>query len=129
MDFISRLSTSAQRRVYRALLCRAIGRYLEGDLALEQLDVHLRAGTIDLRGLTLNVDAVNAMLAGEPVRVRGGQILRRAHFAAGAVYGGQSRGGRSRSGKGGRRAPSRRAPRAMQRALVLVAPHLPVCTT
>ena len=74
MEFISRLSTSAQRRVYRALLCRAIGRYLEGDLALEQLDVHLRAGTIDLHGLALNVDAVNAMLAGEPVRVLSGKI-------------------------------------------------------
>ena len=80
MEFISRLSTSAQRRVYRALLCRAIGRYLEGDLALEQLDVHLRAGTIDLRGLTNLIQLAGACrMAKAVVSVDAGPM----HVAAG----------------------------------------------
>ena len=62
MDLLRRLTDPALKRLYKFVLKRLIGRFLLSELALSDLNVHLRAGTIELRSLTLDADAINAML-------------------------------------------------------------------
>ena len=65
---------ATRQRIYRFFICRAVGNYFEGPIGLEQLDVRLRDGTIELRGLALNVAATNELLKAQPFRVVTGHI-------------------------------------------------------
>jgi autophagy-related protein 2 len=53
------LTDPALRRLYKFVVKRLIGRFLVDELDLSQLDVRLRAGTIELHDLELDVDALN----------------------------------------------------------------------
>ncbi|CCI41023.1 unnamed protein product [Albugo candida] len=61
MQFLRQLTDPALKRLYKFVLKRLIGRYLAHDeLDLDQLDVHVRAGKIELCDLKLNADVLNA---------------------------------------------------------------------
>lgn len=52
----------ALKRLLKFLLKRNIGRYLESELDLEQLDVELGTGRLELRNVLLACDAINTDL-------------------------------------------------------------------
>jgi autophagy-related protein 2 len=52
----------ALRRVLKFALKRAVGRFLRAELDLEQLDVQLGAGAVELRGVLLDCDALTERL-------------------------------------------------------------------
>ena len=52
----------ALRRVFKFVLKRALGRVLKNELNLEQLDVALGSGTLELRDAVLNCDYVRQQL-------------------------------------------------------------------
>jgi hypothetical protein len=54
----------ALRRVLKFVLKRSLGRYLQTDLDLEQLDVQLGSGAVELRNALLNCDSINQRLVG-----------------------------------------------------------------
>jgi autophagy-related protein 2 len=56
----------ALRRVLKFVLKRSVGRYLQNDLDLEQLDVQLGTGAIELRNALLNCDSINERLVRRP---------------------------------------------------------------
>lgn len=63
----------AIKRVCKFLLKKKLGKFILGDIDLNQLDVQLGAGTIQLSDLALNVDYINEkvgpsflMLVSEP---------------------------------------------------------------
>lgn len=47
------------KRVYKFLLKRLLGRLLVNEIDLEQLEVQLGAGTLELRDLLLDTDYLN----------------------------------------------------------------------
>ena len=49
----------ALRRVYKFILKRLLGNILRNELDMEQLDVQLGAGTVELRDLSLNTEYIN----------------------------------------------------------------------
>lgn len=49
----------AIKRVCKFLLKKKLGKFILGDIDLNQLDVQLGAGTIQLSDLALNVDYIN----------------------------------------------------------------------
>src|SRR5437660_8342791 len=58
------------KRVYKFILKRAIGQLIVGgDLDLNQLEVQLASGTIELLNLKLNVDGINQVLAPLPLAI------------------------------------------------------------
>jgi hypothetical protein len=44
------------RRIYKFLLKRTIGKYLQGELLIEQLVVESREGVVTLHDIRLNID-------------------------------------------------------------------------
>lgn len=78
MQFFKHLTDPALKRLYKFVLKRMIGRFLAADeLDLDQLDVHLRSGRMELCDLLLNADVLNAELcepAGLPFRVKKGYL-------------------------------------------------------
>ncbi|DAZ97573.1 TPA: hypothetical protein N0F65_005545 [Lagenidium giganteum] len=61
MNFFKQLTDPALKRLYKFVLKRLIGRFLADDeIDLDQLDVHLGAGRIELCDLLLNADVINA---------------------------------------------------------------------
>lgn len=78
MQFFKHLTDPALKRLYKFVLKRMIGRFLADDtLDLDQLDVHLRAGKIELCDLQLNADVLNAELCAAhalPFRVKRGYL-------------------------------------------------------
>lgn len=50
------------KRVLKSVLKKTVGRYLQSEPDLDQLDVQLSKGTFELRNVLLNCDAVNAQL-------------------------------------------------------------------
>lgn len=52
----------ALKRVLKFLLKRSLGRYLRNELDLQQLDVQLGSGTLELRDVLLNCDNINQQL-------------------------------------------------------------------
>lgn len=56
------LSRWAIKRICKFLLKKKLGDYILGDIDLDQLDVQLREGKIQLNDLALNVDFVNRKL-------------------------------------------------------------------
>lgn len=78
MQFFKHLTDPALKRLYKFVLKRMIGRFLADDnLDLDQLDVHLRSGKIELCDLLLNADVLNAELCEAhalPFRVKKGYV-------------------------------------------------------
>lgn len=54
----------ALKRVFKFLLKRHLGRLLRSEVDLEQLDVQLGRGTLELRSVLLNCDSLNEQLVG-----------------------------------------------------------------
>lgn len=52
----------ALRRVLKFVLKRSVGRYLQTELDLEQLDVQLGSGAVELRSVLLDCDRLNERL-------------------------------------------------------------------
>lgn len=52
----------ALKRVLKFVLKKSIGRYLQSEPDLEQLDVQLSTGTFELRNVLLKCEAVNSEL-------------------------------------------------------------------
>jgi autophagy-related protein 2 len=52
-------SSWAMKRVYKFLLKRLLGKLLVNEIDLEQLEVQLGAGTLELRDLLLDTDYLN----------------------------------------------------------------------
>ncbi|RLN63319.1 hypothetical protein BBP00_00004244 [Phytophthora kernoviae] len=78
MQFFKQLTDPALKRLYKFVLKRMIGRFLAvGELDLDQLDVHLRSGRLELCDLLLNADVLNAELCeaqGLPFKVKKGYL-------------------------------------------------------
>ncbi|KAG6622719.1 Autophagy-related protein 2 [Phytophthora cinnamomi] len=78
MQFLKQLTDPALKRLYKFVLKRMIGRFLAADeLDLDQLDVHLRSGRLELCDLLLSADVLNAELCeaqGLPFRVKKGYL-------------------------------------------------------
>eukprot|EP00268_Persea_americana_P033736 TRINITY_DN33367_c0_g1_i1.p1 TRINITY_DN33367_c0_g1~~TRINITY_DN33367_c0_g1_i1.p1 ORF type:complete len:2069 (+),score=417.13 TRINITY_DN33367_c0_g1_i1:91-6297(+) len=68
------LSRSVIRRLCKFLLKKKLGEFICGDIDLDQLDVQLGEGTIQLKDLALNVDYLNQKLHAAPVVVKEGSI-------------------------------------------------------
>lgn len=77
MDFLKQLTNPALKRLYKFILKRAIGRFLRDELDLGQLDVHMRAGVIELTNLQLSSEALNEALGSDlPVHIASGFLGR-----------------------------------------------------
>ncbi|CAH0519484.1 unnamed protein product [Peronospora belbahrii] len=78
MQFFKQLTDPALKRLYKFVLKRMIGRFLAADeLDLDQLDVHLRSGRLELCDLLLNADVLNTELCeaqGLPFKVKKGYL-------------------------------------------------------
>ncbi|KAG7379499.1 Autophagy- protein 2 A [Phytophthora pseudosyringae] len=77
MQFFKQLTDPALKRLYKFVLKRMIGRFLTDELDLDQLDVHLRSGRLELCDLLLNADVLNAELCeaqGLPFKVKKGYL-------------------------------------------------------
>ncbi|KAE9360772.1 hypothetical protein PF008_g1678 [Phytophthora fragariae] len=78
MQFLKQLTDPALKRLYKFVLKRMIGRFLAADeLDLDQLDVHLRSGRLELCDLLLSADVLNAELCeaqGLPFKVKKGYL-------------------------------------------------------
>ncbi|XP_042482535.1 autophagy-related protein 2 [Macadamia integrifolia] len=64
----------AIKRVCKFLLKKKLGQFILGDIDLENLEVQLRAGTIQLKDLALNVDFINQKLGASTIIVKEGSI-------------------------------------------------------
>ncbi|CAK4947130.1 unnamed protein product [Aphanomyces euteiches] len=71
---LTALTDPALKRLYKFVLKRVLGRFLQHELDLSQLQVHLRQGTLHLVELELHADAINEMLAasGLPFQMKRG---------------------------------------------------------
>ncbi len=74
MLILKRLTDPALKRLYKFILKRVIGRFLLDELDLDQLDVHLRAGQIELYDLALDAAIINAYLEEMPFQVQSGYV-------------------------------------------------------
>lgn len=59
-SIFQRLTDLSLRRVYKFVLKRALGRYLEDELLIDHLDVHSRDGIVRLQSIKLNASRLNA---------------------------------------------------------------------
>lgn len=64
----------AIKHVLKFLLKKKLGQFIVGDLDLDQLEVQLGSGTIQLTDLALNVDYINHKLGSSPVILKEGSI-------------------------------------------------------
>ncbi|CAN6439012.1 unnamed protein product [Victoria cruziana] len=68
------LSRWALKHVFRFILKKKLGKIILGDLDLDQLDVQLGAGSIELHDLALNVEYLNQKLGMNPLMIKDGSI-------------------------------------------------------
>ncbi|RHY40984.1 hypothetical protein DYB34_007991 [Aphanomyces astaci] len=73
---LTALTDPALKRLYKFVLKRVLGRFLQHDLDMSQLQVHLRQGTLHLVELELNAAAINELLAtsGVPFQMKRGFV-------------------------------------------------------
>ncbi|RQM25221.1 hypothetical protein B5M09_000796 [Aphanomyces astaci] len=73
---LTALTDPALKRLYKFVLKRVLGRFLQHDLDMSQLQVHLRQGTLHLVELELNAAAINEFLAtsGVPFQMKRGFV-------------------------------------------------------
>ncbi|PIM99241.1 Cytoplasm to vacuole targeting protein [Handroanthus impetiginosus] len=64
----------AMKRICKFLLKKKLGKFILGDIDLNQLDVQLGAGTIQLSDLALNVDYINEKFGTTAILVKEGSI-------------------------------------------------------
>ncbi|EEF43703.1 autophagy-related protein 2 isoform X2 [Ricinus communis] len=65
----------AMKRLFKFLLKKKLGQFILGDIDLDQLDIQLRQGTIQLNDLALNVDYLNDKFdATTPLVIKEGSI-------------------------------------------------------
>lgn len=64
----------AAKRVCKFFLKRLLGKFIQGELDLDGLEVQLGAGTVQLNGLALNTDYLNEQLGVTPVIIKEGFI-------------------------------------------------------
>ncbi|EPS59643.1 hypothetical protein M569_15162, partial [Genlisea aurea] len=70
----SMFSRWAMRRLCKFLLKKKLGKFVLGDIDLNQLDVQLGAGLVQLSDVALNVDYINEKLGTSAVMVKEGTI-------------------------------------------------------
>ncbi|RKP12545.1 hypothetical protein BJ684DRAFT_20927 [Piptocephalis cylindrospora] len=63
-----------QKRLVKFLVKRAVGRFLLREPDLEDLEVQLTEGRVQLRSLALNIQAINALFPSLPLEVTRGEI-------------------------------------------------------
>ncbi|CAO3577634.1 unnamed protein product [Absidia cylindrospora] len=56
------IPSNIQKRLYKFLLRKAIGQFLATDLHVDNFDIELLNGSVELRDLELNLDAINDLL-------------------------------------------------------------------
>ncbi|ETV99582.1 hypothetical protein H310_08237 [Aphanomyces invadans] len=73
---LTALTDPALKRLYKFVLKRVLGRFLQHDLDMSQLQVHLRQGTLHLVELELNATAINDLLrtSGLPFQMKRGFV-------------------------------------------------------
>ena len=59
MDYFSKINDLGLRRLYKFILKKTIGIYLESELLIEQLEVSSRTGLVTLHDINLNCDTLN----------------------------------------------------------------------
>ncbi|XP_072149222.1 autophagy-related protein 2 isoform X2 [Setaria viridis] len=62
------------KRVCKSLLKKRLGDLILGDLDLDQFDIQLGRGTVQLNDLALNADLINRKLSGSPIMLKEGSI-------------------------------------------------------
>ncbi|KAL7747026.1 autophagy- protein 2 [Sorochytrium milnesiophthora] len=70
----SRIPATLQKRIAKFVVKRTLGRFLQHELVLDQLDVSLASGMLELKQLAVNVDAVNEFLHDSPVTAVSGVL-------------------------------------------------------
>ncbi|KAI8353657.1 hypothetical protein EDC96DRAFT_466439 [Choanephora cucurbitarum] len=68
------LPNNIQKRLYKFVLRRLIGQFLEKELDLENFDIALASGNMELRDLSVNKEFINNMLADTPFLLEEGKI-------------------------------------------------------
>ncbi|KAI9493115.1 hypothetical protein BDB00DRAFT_872630 [Zychaea mexicana] len=68
------LPTNIQKRLYKFLLRKAIGQFLASDLDLENFDIELVNGSVELRDLSLNLERLNEWIADTPFMLEQGRV-------------------------------------------------------
>ncbi|KAI8333041.1 hypothetical protein BC941DRAFT_516431 [Chlamydoabsidia padenii] len=68
------LPSNIQKRLYKFLLRKALGQFLATDLDVENFDVELLNGSLELRDLELNLDAINDLLMDTSFMVVQGRV-------------------------------------------------------
>ncbi|ORX52770.1 hypothetical protein DM01DRAFT_1055778 [Hesseltinella vesiculosa] len=68
------LPSTIQKRLYKFLLRKALGQFLATDLDLDNFDIELVNGSLELRDLDLNLDTFNNCLGEVPLTVVHGHI-------------------------------------------------------
>ena len=71
---LTQLTDPALRRLYKFVVKRLIGQYLADDLDMEQLNVSMRQGTIELNDLNLDPEAICGTLPMLPCKMVSGSI-------------------------------------------------------
>ncbi|KAI8885102.1 hypothetical protein K501DRAFT_246445 [Backusella circina FSU 941] len=66
------LSSNIQKRLYQFLLRKAIGQFVQNDL--DNFDIDLKNGHVELRKLELNLEKLNDALDGMPLLLERGQV-------------------------------------------------------
>ncbi|CAN6198032.1 unnamed protein product [Urochloa humidicola] len=62
------------KRVCKSLLKKRLGDLILGDLDLDQFDIQLGRGTVQLNDLSLNAEFINRKLSGSPIMLKEGSI-------------------------------------------------------
>ncbi|KAI8978090.1 hypothetical protein BDB01DRAFT_852630 [Pilobolus umbonatus] len=68
------LPTNIQKRLYKFLLRKALGQFLENDLDLHNFDIELVNGSVELRDLNLNLQTLNDLLGDVPLILEEGKV-------------------------------------------------------
>ncbi|KAJ2959641.1 hypothetical protein NQZ79_g4914 [Umbelopsis isabellina] len=68
------IPTNIQKRLYKFLLRKSIGRFLAQELDLENFDVELINGSIEMRDLDLNLEVLNELISETPFTITEGYI-------------------------------------------------------
>ncbi|KAI8090453.1 hypothetical protein BDF21DRAFT_377473 [Thamnidium elegans] len=68
------LPNNIQKRLYKFLLRKAIGQFLEKELDLENFDIGIMNGSVELRDLDLNLNTLNKLLNDTPFVLEEGRV-------------------------------------------------------
>ncbi|KAI7888841.1 uncharacterized protein EV154DRAFT_539128 [Mucor mucedo] len=68
------LPNNIQKRLYKFLLRKAIGQFLQNELDLENFDIGLMNGSVELRDLDLNLQTLNKLLNDTPFILEEGKV-------------------------------------------------------